>query len=130
MSLVFCDCCAGVIYGEFKGPPHSLAELFRLDVRIRDKIEADAEGGCWIWTGAQQKSGSKGQNVYGRLRRAGALWLVHRWVYRLMIGRIEDGHDVHHQCNETLCCNPAHLEQLEAGYHAWLHNEEDSCNAV
>lgn len=134
MLETVCPCCLGagcIVESEFDGPDLSLATLFRLDPRLVGKIEVQGEAGCWVWTGAKQRSGSNGRAVYGRVSRKGVLWLVHRWVYTLMIGRIPQGHDVHHRvevgCSSTLCCNPRHLEDIEKGEHEWLHREIAAC---
>lgn len=131
MRETLCPCCHGrgkLIGGGVDADPDlSLATLYTLDPMLRGRLELDSETGCWIWQGATQRSGSKGNAVYGRLRRRGVLWLVHRWVYTLMVGRIPDGHHVHHRvegdCVSTLCCNPQHLEDIEEAAHEWLHRE-------
>jgi hypothetical protein len=117
-----------VPYEELQSPAWSIADLFRLDPRIASKIDVRAETGCWIWTGAQQRSGSNENGIYGRLRRKGVLWLVHRWVHHIMIGPIPPEHDVHHRieegCTDTLCCNPRHLDAVPHGAaHEWIHRE-------
>lgn len=103
----------------------TLADLYHHDPRLVGKVEP--EGTCWIWTGATQKSGSKENAIYGAVKRRGAKWFIHRWVYHIMVGRIPEGHDVHHRieigCSSTLCCNPRHLEDIEKGEHEWLHRE-------
>jgi len=103
----------------------TLADLFHHDPRLMDKVEA--VGACWLWRGATQRSGSKENAIYGAVKRNGVKWFVHRWVYHIMVGRIPEGHDVHHRveigCTSTLCCNPAHLEDIEKGEHEWLHRE-------
>lgn len=112
-------------------PPTALllAQLLTLDPLLSGKLEVTSEAGCWIWTGATQKSGTNNQHgTYGRLRRKGTLWLVHRWVYWLIFGRLPDGYEVHHRipegdCTSTLCCNPRHIEALESGDHIWIHRE-------
>ncbi len=101
----------------------TLADLFRADPLLEGKIEAESESSCWFWTGATQRSGSNHRAVYGRVCRSSERWLVHRWVYHLMVGRIPEGHDVHHRCEQTLCCNPSHLEDIEKSQHEWLHKE-------
>lgn len=126
-----CPCCGGEIrYQEVEGPAWSLADLVRRDPLIAPKLEVDAETGCWIWTGAQNRGGypSDKGGLYGRLKRKGVLWYVHRWVYHLLIGPIPAEHDVHHLvevgCTSTLCCNPRHLEAVPHGAeHEWIHRE-------
>lgn len=124
MKYSACPCCGGSLrVEEDDAPAWILADLLRLDPRLDGRIETDSEAGCWIWTGYAQKSGSKGNAVYGRLKRGGVLWYIHRWVYRLLVGPIPEDHHVHHTCLNTLCCNPRHMETIEAGEHEWLHRE-------
>lgn len=110
-------------------PAWSLADLLRLDPLLEAKVECDAETGCWIFTGAKQKSGSNYSGIYGSVRRQRRKWFIHRWVYHLLVGRIPDNHHVHHTCVNTLCCNPRHLETIEADEHEWLHRELASMEA-
>lgn len=108
--------------------PHgiSLAELFRLDPLLADKVEAESETGCWIWTGAKVKSGHKGKGRYGSLRRRGKHWYAHRRAWALLVGPIPEGHDIHHRdCGETLCINPLHTAPRDHREHTIEHNEED-----
>jgi hypothetical protein len=124
-----CPCCGGTVrYQELEGPAWTFADLVRRDPLIAKRLEVDAESGCWIWTGARQKSGSKQTALYGRLSRRGIRWLVHRWVHHVMIGPIPPDYDVHHKveegCTNTLCCNPRHLEAVPHGAeHEWIHRE-------
>lgn len=36
--------------------------------------------------------------------------LAHRYAYRLWVGEIPDGMEVHHRCRNPLCVRPDHLE--------------------
>lgn len=74
-----------------------------LEDNIKDKIIKDND--CWIWTGCQDHG-------YGKLRRKGKTYRVHRYVYSKLVGEIPEGLEIDHLCRTTLCCNPAHLEPV------------------
>lgn len=103
------------------------ADLFRLDPRLASKVDAAAEGGCWLWTGAVVHAGN-GRIPYGRVWRQGRAQLAHRWAFTLMVGPIPDGYDLHHHCSTPLCINPAHLEALHPDDHDWFHREVAACD--
>lgn len=66
-------------------------------------------GECWVWTG------SVNGNNYGHLRIEGKYPLAHRFSYEKQVGKIPDGMEVMHVCNNSLCVNPSHLR---VGTHA------------
>lgn len=106
-----------------RGPGRSRT-FYRLDPLLVEKIEVDPETDCWIWLGASQKAADRTRaGRYGRISRRGKLWLIHRWTYQLLVGRIPEDHQVHHICEVTLCCNPAHLEAQNGLSHILHHNE-------
>lgn len=84
---------------------------------VRSRIRAN-EDGCWEWLGSIEAAGygllSLPQSICrpgeGRTER------VHRFVYRRLVGPIGTGHDIHidHLCRNRRCCNPAHLEVVDA----------------
>lgn len=70
----------------------------------------DAETGCWVW----QKFLLKG---YGMLSLSGKGVRAYRAYYVAAHGPIPADHDVHHQCKNTRCVNPAHLEAVHERDH-------------
>lgn len=42
---------------------------------------------------------------------------AHRISYRIFVGDIDPGNQVHHRCRVRACCNPEHLEQLSVRDH-------------
>lgn len=112
-----------------------LADLFRLDPLLCGKVEAESERGCWTWTGGAHRGGHSAQGgLYGRIRRGGhgpgTRWYVHRWVWFLFHGEIPGGYEVHHDCGNSLCLNPAHLLCLEEAEHDLIHAEEQRSRAA
>lgn len=76
----------------------------RLTARI------DAEGPCWEWTGALNRTG---YGVIGRGRRGEGNILTHRAAWELLVGPIPEGCDLDHLCRNPPCCNPDHLEPVD-----------------
>jgi hypothetical protein len=102
-----------------------LADLFNLDPRFQRFIRV--EGSCWIWTGYKNWSGANKTIPYGRIwfrpkGTAGKPVYVHRYVWELFWGPYPRGHETHHTCAKTLCCNPSHFAPIEPNEHDKLHN--------
>lgn len=58
---------------------------------------------CWNWTGYQTIWG------YGSIKVNDKMMRSHRMAYMLSKGKIPNGLQVQHLCNNRLCCNPDHL---------------------
>lgn len=65
---------------------------------------------CWIWTGADSGGGRGGG--YGRIAIDGHSSAVHRVVYTMVHGYLPAKRQVDHLCQNRLCCNPEHLEDV------------------
>lgn len=72
---------------------------------------------CWVWALGVDKHG------YGKTTRRGVRLKAHRVAYEEAFGSVPEGHDVHHECEEKLCVNPAHLRALTPEAHGQLHGE-------
>ena len=67
------------------------------------KSYVDPVTGCWLWQRAKAGSyGSMGYKGKHNMR-------VHRAAYIELVGEIPENLHVLHSCNNSLCCNPAHL---------------------
>lgn len=84
------------------------------DRRIFRKISIDPQTKCWNWTG------SKGPTGYGLLWFRGRTERIHRVMYAYMVAPIPRGRSemkdaqIDHLCKNTSCCNPEHLELVDA----------------
>lgn len=79
--------------------------------RIFSKISIDPNTGCWIWDGSQDGGG------YGLVWYHNRTERIHRVLYAWKYGPIPRGAKPtkiaqldHVVCNNTICCNPEHLE--------------------
>ena len=103
--------------GNTKGQPQRFVFGHRKQTRIplwdRFWAKVDAEGDCWIWTGATVKG--YGLIWIDEAHRAGR---VARVVWEMLIGPIPDGLTVDHRCRIRLCVNPAHLDLCTSGENA------------
>jgi hypothetical protein len=61
---------------------------------------------CIVWRGALNSDGYAVVRIHGRLE------LAHRMAYRLHVGPIPRGREVHHECHNRACINPAHLRAV------------------
>ena len=75
-------------------------------------VDKDSAAPCWLWRGAV---GVKG---YGTMSWFGRTYSTHR-VAAWLAGMLEDPYDsrgvggilISHECDQKLCCNPAHLRR-------------------
>lgn len=71
------------------------------------KTKQAEPGGCIEWTAA---TNSQGYGIFGLTARRH--FPAHRYAYQLALGRIAEGHQIHHICGNPGCMNPDHLESL------------------
>jgi hypothetical protein len=67
-------------------------ERRRLLERLERRTEKESGDGCWLWSGYCRRG-------YGRVRVAGKTLSVHRVAHELLIGPIDAGADVDHDCH-------------------------------
>ena len=82
--------------------------MVALPERFIDKLYFCPMSGCWIWEGWESGNG------YGKVWFEQRGQMIHRVVYRLLIGPIPKNHVLDHLCRVRACCNPAHLEPVTA----------------
>lgn len=89
----------------------------RLKKKIRLKWNKKLQSHCWCWTGAKSPEG------YGMIRNEHSqMEQAHRVAYRIWNGLIIGRNDIHHKCENLICFNPAHLEQLTRSQHKLEHS--------
>lgn len=74
----------------------------RID-RFMEKVYADPNCGCWLWSGSANKAG------YGNFWDDGKCLRAHRYSYAYFNGHLSADADVRHTCDFPPCVNPAHL---------------------
>src|SRR5439155_4553612 len=80
-----------------------------------DDLSPNGWSGCWLFTGADNGRG------YGQVRTGNGLVQTHVAIYELVIGKVPPGMHLHHHCERSRCCNPAHLEPLTPREHRAQH---------
>lgn len=69
------------------------------------------DAGCWLSTRPQSQSKGRpvGSPGYVQVNYRGKRHQLHRLVYTLLVGPIQEGHVVAHRCDNPPCFNPEHL---------------------
>src|ERR1041385_3851162 len=81
--------------------------------RFLAKIDKNGPNGCWIWTAAKSHDGYGRHNGFPY----GSTQYAHRIAYELCFGLVPKPLEVHHKCENRICCNPAHLEPVTRQEH-------------
>ena len=88
------------------------------DEQIIDRVLV--QDGCWEY--AQVRSDERLKpNTYGYFHIDRGRRMAHREVYRILVGPIPGGMQLHHTCQNTACVNPGHLEPLTPLAHKRRH---------
>ena len=83
--------------------------------QLRDALQAHSVrvGTCWIW-GGQRTSGSRRGGAYPVIRVKGSKnrAQLHRLIIESKMGAPLGTQAAHHQCGNSLCVNPDHLQPV------------------
>jgi len=79
---------------------------------------------CWLWKGSNNRSYKSDTARYGRFRLSSNPSVVvyaHRFIYAFVHGPIPESMEVHHNCFNSLCVNPLHLEAATVEFNHGTH---------
>jgi hypothetical protein len=66
----------------------------------------DAKTGCWNWYA------STTEHPYAKFTIFKKTYLAHRYFYEFYFGKIPNGQQIDHVCNNKICVNPYHLRSV------------------
>jgi len=73
-----------------------------IEQRLAARTEIDPLSACHVWQGPRNRTGYPVVSLHGTRH------LVHRLGWTLRYGRIRDGFELCHRCDEPRCINPDH----------------------
>lgn len=93
--------------------------------RVMARVVVDEATGCWNFQGVSR---ADGYGAVGTGGRGGPKVLAHRLTYEHHVGPVPDGYEVHHECRNRACCNPAHLTAISPEDHRHEHRQDVCAN--
>lgn len=108
-KIITCEHCGLVFKSRQHKPRFCSVECVRAYKMTTLSVQkfwakVDKSGDCWVWTGCRNEDG------YGSFNsKALCVGRAHRASYVLTYGRIPDGLQVLHKCDNPPCVRPDHL---------------------
>ena len=75
-----------------------------LETRFMCRVEISES--CWIWKSSKNTAGYGRTNLMGRGHKT---QFAHRLSWELFVGKINDGMNILHTCDNPSCVRPSHL---------------------
>lgn len=100
----------------------SMTEIMRFMRYIklgRSPKRKGIKGKCWLWVGYLDKDG------YGQFFYDGRAHWANRISYQFFMGDVEKGMEVHHECLNAACVNPAHLSVKTKEWNSSYNNHKE-----
>ncbi len=98
------ELCSTHYYRWWKGLPVNAKTMYdRTPLERFSEKYVVLDIGCWEWSGHRQKQG------YGTFSIDGEMVLAHRAAWVLTVGKIPEGMNVLHSCDNPPCVNVDHL---------------------
>lgn len=83
---------------------------------------------CWIWQGNRSRTKCTVKE-YGMFHQGGKNRKAHRVSYEHFNASLTEGLTIHHICNNGLCVNPKHLQEMTLRENVLLGNGMGAINA-
>ena len=93
--------------------PEHLSATIPLEKKFWSKVDKDAPGGCWLWTGARRKArnGTNSDGMFQMRQETARSYHAHRIAWILSGRKLEKGKMLYSTCGNSLCVNPDHRVQ-------------------
>jgi hypothetical protein len=102
-------------YGFVKGEPRKyISGHHKYPYSVEYIVDTNTE--CWNWQRCRDS-----RTGYASLNIDGAVQKAHRVYYERSKGKIPDGAEIHHKCENSGCVNPDHMEPLTRAEHNSRH---------